>query len=158
LNANDNQDFFANDYVGSSSRPLGRKKEKMRRKQTSENNQALDSIAEDNSEILNTLKNSQLHREEVFAKMKEDGNTRYQLLMLKAENERKKLELQQERQEKEFMEKDLNSIEDLVEREYFQCKKKEILQKRQRESEMCGFSNQRGYEGGGYFPDDLLEY
>ena len=53
----------------------------------------------------------------------------YQLMMLQAENKRNKYELERERQEKEIMDKNLDSIFDQFEREYFKLKIMEIIEK-----------------------------
>ena len=86
---------------------------------------------------------------------------RYQLKMLQVENERNKYELERERQEKEIMEKNLDSIFDPFEREYFEVKKIEIFEKMTRKSLQSGsngpsdgnFSNCNDYDGGNYGGD-----
>ena len=55
--------------------------------------------------------------------MAKESEKRYQLKMLQVENERNKYELERERQEKEIMEKNLDSISNPLEREYFKVKK-----------------------------------
>ena len=55
--------------------------------------------------------------------------------MLQVGNERNKYELKLERQEKEIIEKNLHSIFDLFEREYFKVKKIEIIEKMTRKSQ-----------------------
>ncbi|KAK1266813.1 hypothetical protein QJS04_geneDACA002575 [Acorus gramineus] len=67
--------------------------------------------------------------------MENESVMRHQLMMLQAENERTKLQLRQERQEKKFMEVDLNSIVDQADREYFRRKKKEIIERKARASQ-----------------------
>ena len=54
--------------------------------------------------------------------------------MLQVENERNKYELERERQEKKIIEKNLHSISDLFEHEYFKVKKMEIIEKMTRKS------------------------
>ena len=49
--------------------------------------------------------------------------------MLQVKNECNKYELERKRQEKEVMEKNLNSFSDPFEREYFNVKKIEIIEK-----------------------------
>ena len=57
--------------------------------------------------------------------MTKESEKRYQLMMLQAQNERNKYELEIEIQEKEIMEKNLYSISDPFEGEYFTVKKNE---------------------------------
>ncbi|KAG5565123.1 hypothetical protein RHGRI_001121 [Rhododendron griersonianum] len=66
------------------------------------------------------------------------------LMMLQAENERTKLQLDQQRREKEFMEKDLNSIEDPSDREYFRRNKLEISENRAQTQNTCWAFDQGG--------------
>ncbi|KAF7152048.1 hypothetical protein RHSIM_Rhsim01G0124200 [Rhododendron simsii] len=96
------------DYdVYSSGRPTGRKKDKVSRTQMVDNRAVLESVAEAevNREILVNMKKGQKQKEERMAKMEA-------LMILQAENELTKLQLDRQCQEEEFMEKDLNSIED----------------------------------------------
>ena len=58
-----------------------------------------------------------------------ESEKRYQLMMLQAENERNKYELERERQEKEIMDKNLDSIFDEFEHEYFKVIIMEIIEK-----------------------------
>ncbi|OUZ99451.1 hypothetical protein BVC80_1801g29 [Macleaya cordata] len=119
LSVDDNEQTPVETPSESSCRPIGRKKEKMRKRLASDNSQVLASMLEDNRAILETLKRGEMKRDERFVQMDKDSAMRYQLMMIQAENNYHKLDLQRERQEKEFMEKDLNSINDPIEREYF---------------------------------------
>ncbi|KAF7136313.1 hypothetical protein RHSIM_Rhsim08G0115200 [Rhododendron simsii] len=130
VDLNANGDFQAEGYhVDSSSRPMGTKKAKMMKTDIAHKNAVIDSLVEGNREILENLKRGREQREERLAKIKNEAVANRELTMLHAENERNKLQLERERQEKEFMERDLNSIEDPTDREYFRRKKLEILLK-----------------------------
>ena len=62
-------------------------------------------------------------KDERFAEMAKESEKCYQLKMVQVENEHNKYELEHERQEKEIIEKNLDSISDPFEREYFKVKK-----------------------------------
>ena len=118
----------------------------------------------ESNEILEILKRGEAKRNERFERMEKEYETRNQLMMLQAENERKKLDFERTKQEKEFMEKDLNSISDPLERDYFYRKKQEIIEKTSRNSGEAGstyafshgnignFSEFGGGYGGGNLP------
>ncbi|XP_020256865.1 uncharacterized protein LOC109833555 [Asparagus officinalis] len=73
----------------STSQPIRRKKEKLRRLQEIEKNLNFEAFAKGNQEILEVLKRGQEQREN-------ERITMNQAMMLKAENDKKKLDLQQE--------------------------------------------------------------
>ena len=70
--------------------------------------------------------------------MAKESEKRYQLKMLQVENKRNKYEFERERQEKEIMEKNLNSISNPFEREFFKVKKMKIIKKITRKSQQSG--------------------
>ncbi|XP_020253753.1 uncharacterized protein LOC109830798 [Asparagus officinalis] len=101
----DNEEYTPNDDDHSpinisTNRPIGGKKEKLRRRQEIERNLNFEAFAKGNQEILEVLKRGQEQREN-------ERMTMNQAMMLKAKNDKKKLDLQQERQEKEIMLVDL---------------------------------------------------
>ncbi|XP_020254358.1 glutathione S-transferase T3-like [Asparagus officinalis] len=162
----DNQAYSPNDddhspMSISTSRPIGRKKEKLRRRKEIERNIDFEDFAKGNQEILEVLKKGKEQREN-------ERLTMNQAMMLKAENDKKKLELQQERQEKEIMLVDLEAITDPTKREYFRNKQQQILNRNITRGSSSDIPNpeysyagsQYGipdYRGGGYggvdFPD-----
>ena len=109
--------------------PTGRKKEKTRKRLEVEKTHLLAKMYEGNNGITEILKRGEKRRDERFAEMAKESEKRYQLKMLQVENERNKYELECERQEKEIMEKNLDSISDPFEPEYFKVKKMEITKK-----------------------------
>ncbi|KAI7992455.1 hypothetical protein LOK49_LG12G01281 [Camellia lanceoleosa] len=159
LDANEETAAEVDHHVDSSGRPIGRKKEKLRRMQIADKSHLLESIVEGNQEIMINLKKGQKQREERFAKMENDSAARVQLMMLQAENESKKLKLQREHQEEEIMKMDLKSIADPIDREYFRRKKLEILEQNDQVANNSisfshgDFSSFRQYEGGDVLPD-----
>ncbi|XP_020272029.1 glutathione S-transferase T3-like [Asparagus officinalis] len=116
----DNEEYTHNDEDMITSRPTGRKKEKMRRRQATESNLDLETLNKSNKEIVDILKKSHGEREN-------DRITMHQIMMLRVENEKKKLDIQRERQESKIMLINLDTITDPSEREYFRIKKQEIL-------------------------------
>ncbi|KAI7983606.1 hypothetical protein LOK49_LG15G01388 [Camellia lanceoleosa] len=159
LDANEETVAEVDHHVDSSGRPIGRKKEKLRRMEIADKSHLLESIVEGNQEIMINLKKMQKQREERFAKMENDSAARVQLMMLQAENESKRLKLQREHQEKEIMKMDLKSIADPIDREYFRRKKLEILEQNDQVANNSvsfshrDFSSFRQYEGGDALPD-----
>ncbi|XP_028077215.1 glutathione S-transferase T3-like [Camellia sinensis] len=159
LDANEETVSEVDHHVDSSGRPIGRKKEKLRRMQIADKSHLLESIVEGNQEIMINLKRGQKQREERFAKMENDSAARVQLMMLQAENESKRLKLQREHQEKQIMKMDLKSIADPIDREYFRRKKLEILEQNDQVANNSvsfshgDFSSFRQYEGGDVLPD-----
>ena len=145
----------------SSSRPTRIKKEKTRKMLEVEKTRLLAKMYEGNNEIIKIFKRGEKRRDERFAEMTHELEKRYQLKMLQVENERNKYELEREEQEKEIMEKNLNSISNPFEREYFNVKKMEIIEKITCKSQQSGssghsdgnFSNCNEYNGGNYGGD-----
>ena len=165
LNANDDQAHVDMQTNSSSSRPTRRKKIKTRKMLEVEKTHLLAKMYEGNNEIIEIFKRGEKRRDERFAKMANELEKRYQLKMLQVENERNKYELEHEEQEKEIMEKNLNSISNPFECEYFKVKKMEIIEKitcKSRQSGLRGhsdgnFINCNEYNGGNY-RGDLLSY
>ena len=108
----------------SSRHPTGRKKEKTRKMLEVEKTHLLAKMYEGNNEIIEIFKRGEKRKDERFVEMTKESDKRYRLKMLQVENEHKKYELEHERQEKEIMEKILDSIFNPFEREYFKVKKK----------------------------------
>ena len=96
---------------------MGRKKEKTRKRLEVEKTRLLAKMYERNNEIIEIFKKGEKRKDEQFAEMAKESEKRYQLKTLQVENERNK------RQEKEIMEKNLDSIFDPFEREYFKVEK-----------------------------------
>ncbi|KAF8398312.1 hypothetical protein HHK36_017239 [Tetracentron sinense] len=150
LNADEDEQTSIEVCADSSGRPMRRKKENMRKRRAADKSELIVGMFEKNGAILETLKRGEIKRNERFAQMNNDATIRYNVMMLQAENERNKLKLRRERQERDFMEKDLNSISDPVEREYFRGKKLEIVEKMARHSQVGGSSTTFSQYQGGY--------
>ncbi|XP_020253897.1 glutathione S-transferase T3-like [Asparagus officinalis] len=163
----DNQAYTTNDDDHSlidisASRPIGRKKEKLRRRKEIDRNIDFEAFAKENQEILEVLKKGKEQREN-------ERLTMNQAMMLTAENDKKKLELQQEEQEKEIMLVDLEAITDPTKREYFRIKQQQILTRNITRGSSYDIPNpeysyagsQYGipdYMGGGYGGVDFLDF
>ncbi|GMP63658.1 hypothetical protein CsSME_00025264 [Camellia sinensis var. sinensis] len=77
LDANEETIAEVDHHVDSSGRPIGRKKEKLRKMQIVDKSHLLESIVERNQEIMVNLKRGQKQREERFAKMENDSVARF---------------------------------------------------------------------------------
>ncbi|KAL5738717.1 hypothetical protein ACOSP7_031478 [Xanthoceras sorbifolium] len=102
---NDNNDPFE--------RPIGRKKEKMKRKQVDEMTQFYKSFKEENQEMKGIFKESNDRLQESKTMIEKN----YELQLLRAQNEIKNIELKERCREDNFLLKDVNSIEDPMLRE-----------------------------------------
>ncbi|KAF8380827.1 hypothetical protein HHK36_028321 [Tetracentron sinense] len=166
LNADEDEQTPIEVCADSSGQPMGRKKEKMRKRLAADKSALIAGMFQENHAILETFKRGEIKRNERLAQMDNDATIRYNVMMLQAENKRNKLQLRREKQEREFMEKDLNSISDPIEREYFRDKKLEIVEKGARDSQVGGSSatfnhddfNSFSQYQGGYEGNDLPPY
>ncbi|ESR55473.1 hypothetical protein CICLE_v10023446mg [Citrus x clementina] len=134
----------------STQRPIGVKKAKGKRKVEDQNSLVIDTIKEDNRRLYGILKKSS-----------EDRQQNYQIQMIRAQNEKKKLEMVRYCEENKILLKDLNSISDPSLRQYFQNEQIKILQ---RISQQDQVSQNTCYNIGQYFDDiggsnnDLPDY
>lgn len=126
----DEDDFGANfGNTTSSSRPVGRNKEKMKRKQDDEKKKLMEMLQK-NSELLESYQANYLgKKEKLIGHFESHAKARDDLA-------RQKLNFRREREETRIMEKDLNSIYDPNEREYWRSRKAEIMENRARHLEM----------------------
>ncbi|XP_020258382.1 glutathione S-transferase T3-like [Asparagus officinalis] len=158
----DNEGYTHNDDDMSTSRPTVRKKEKMRRRQAIEKNIDFETLNKNNQEILDVFKKSDGQREN-------DRMIMHQIMMLRAENDKKKLDLQRERQESKIMLINLDIITDPSEREYFRIKKQEILNRNTTGGSSSDIPNPEysyagsqyripDYRSGGYGGNDLPDF
>ncbi|KAL5741813.1 hypothetical protein ACOSP7_028545 [Xanthoceras sorbifolium] len=102
--------FYNNDPF---ERPVGRKKEKMKRKQVDEMTQFYKSFKEENQEMKGIFKESNDRLQESKTMIEKN----YELQLLRAQNEVKNIELKERCREDKFLLKDVNSIEDPMLRE-----------------------------------------
>ncbi|GAY56775.1 hypothetical protein CUMW_174420 [Citrus unshiu] len=103
----------------STQQPIGVKKAKEKKKVEGQNSLVIDTIKEDNRRLY-----------EIFKKGNEDRQQNYQIQMIRAQNEKNKLEMVTYREENKILLKDLNSISDPSLRQYFQNEQIKILQRR----------------------------
>ena len=82
-----------------------------------------------NSLVINTIKENNRRLYEILKKGSEDRQQNYQIQMIRAQNEKKKLEMVTYCEENKIVLKDLNSISDPSLRQYFQNKQIKILQR-----------------------------
>jgi hypothetical protein len=171
-----------NDLIGddqsptnnSSSRPVGRKKEKAKRK--------IISGSEGDDGIFSNIK-------EIQDKRELGRETMQQLMMIKLENDKKKLEqraaqleirnqllaqqreqfrLQRDREDREILSIDLSKIVDVKERAFFERKKQEILNRNSSDFQFysstqfsggAGYGGPSGYQyGSGGYGNDLPDF
>ncbi|KAK8935504.1 hypothetical protein KSP39_PZI013681 [Platanthera zijinensis] len=100
----------------SNKRPTGRKQEKERRRQLSGKGYDIETHTKKNEEILEVLKRGQEQRANDMSAIQE-------LMRMKAENQKRKLDLQSAKQDHDIMMIDLDSIKGTPERQYFRQKK-----------------------------------
>lgn len=105
------------------SRSAGRKKEKYIRKKVNEKNYDIEVLIKANDKILEALKKGKEQRANDSFSMKE-------LMMLKIENERRKLDLQSAKQDYDIMMIDLETIKETSTREFFRKQQNAILIKK----------------------------
>ncbi|KAL5846796.1 hypothetical protein ACOSQ3_010320 [Xanthoceras sorbifolium] len=123
LNADFESEEQINDNNDPFERPVGRKKEKMKRKQVDEVTQFYKSFKEENQE----MKESKTMIEK-----------NYELQLLRAQNEVKNIELKERCREDKFLLKDVNSIEDPMLREAFRKEQMNIYERRARDRQSQG--------------------
>ncbi|XP_017248002.1 uncharacterized protein LOC108219195 [Daucus carota subsp. sativus] len=121
----------------SSQRPIGVKKAKEKRK-----------VEEHTSAIIDTIKEEQRQVIEILKKNSADRQQNYEIQMLRAQNEKRKLDMAPYLAENKILIKDLNSIDDPILREHFRNEQLKILQKRSTHDQAAPHG----------FHDDLPEY
>ena len=100
------------------SRPIGSKKAKFKRKTTEGNNMAADTLISSNEQILDLLKESAISREKS-----------HEMIELRMQNEAKRLALKEAKEENKILLKDLASIVILILVSTFILNKKESYEK-----------------------------
>ncbi|CAH8337103.1 unnamed protein product [Eruca vesicaria subsp. sativa] len=141
---------LSSDDGGSSSRPIGSKKAKLKRKTTEGNNMVADTLISSNEQILDFLKESATSR---------DKN--HEMIELRMKNEARKLALKEVKEENKILLKNLASIGDINTREYIRSEQERIIRKRRQEQQEQPSSvtkNLFGFEDFGAFGGDLPNY
>ncbi|KAL5857253.1 hypothetical protein ACOSQ3_004711 [Xanthoceras sorbifolium] len=128
LNADFESEEHINDNNDSSERSVGRKKEKMEKKQSEEMMQFYKSIKEENQEMKGIFKESNACLQETQIMFQKN----YELQLLRAQNEIKKLELWERCEEDKILQKDINFIEDPMLHEALRREQMSIYERRAR--------------------------
>ncbi|XP_074367769.1 uncharacterized protein LOC141708169 [Apium graveolens] len=134
----------------SSQRPIGVKKAKLKRKTDDKNLKLIQSIREENRELV-----------EIFKQSSADGKRIYELQMLRAQNESKKLDMKEFREENKIMAKDLSSIMDPIQLQYYQSEQARIWEKRNKKDNQdasVSFEPAQFFDINVAGSSDLLEY
>ncbi|KAL5741765.1 hypothetical protein ACOSP7_028497 [Xanthoceras sorbifolium] len=134
LNADFESEEQINDNNDPFKRPVGRKKEKMKRKQVDEVTQFYKSFKEENQEMKGIFKESN----DCLQESKTMIEKNYELQLLRAQNEVKNIELKERCREDKFLLKDVNSIEDPMLREVFRKEQMNIYERRARDRQSQG--------------------
>ncbi|KAL5854502.1 hypothetical protein ACOSQ4_004304 [Xanthoceras sorbifolium] len=134
LNADFESEEQINDNNDPFERPVGRKKEKMKRKQVDEVTQFYKSFKEENQEMKGIFKESNDRLQESKTMIEKN----YELQLLRAQNEVKNIELKERCREDKFLLKDVNSIEDPMLREAFRKEQMNIYERRARDRQSQG--------------------
>ncbi|KAL5756357.1 hypothetical protein ACOSQ2_021103 [Xanthoceras sorbifolium] len=135
-----NADFEREDPIHNNSdsfgRPAGVKKEKTKKKQGEEMIQFCKSMKEENKQLTSMFKESKACMQETQSLMQND----YQLQLLRAQNEAKKLELRERCEENKILERDVDSINDPMIRDALRSEQMRIYAKRARDQQFEGGS------------------
>ncbi|KAL5790550.1 hypothetical protein ACOSQ2_005438 [Xanthoceras sorbifolium] len=133
-----NTDFESEEQINDNNDPferhVGRKKEKMKRKQVDEVTQFYKSFKEENQEMKGIFKESNDRLQESKTMIEKN----YELQLLRAQNEVKNIELKERCREDKFLLKDVNSIEDPMLREAFRKEQMNIYERRARDRQSQG--------------------
>nr|XP_011463646.1 PREDICTED: heterogeneous nuclear ribonucleoproteins A2/B1-like [Fragaria vesca subsp. vesca] len=145
LNVDEDEQELYNDELGTSRRPIGVKKAKLKSKEANEQAKIAKQIRESNQELKELFEKSLLERNAFTVKHEQYSS---QILAI-----------QREREENKIMLTSLDTITDPEEREYLRSRKAEIMERRARQSRQPpttssfgNFNNINQFQGGSQGP------